>query len=110
MVVLWLKTILQGEYNYCNMKDLLGDGIFAVDGAKWQHQRKVASIDFSRRVLRDYSTKTFKDNVKKLAVLICEAAIANTRINIQVTSSLADVVSCITKSNIDHLLTHRTCS
>lgn len=83
------------------MKDLLGDGIFAVDGVKWQHQRKVASIDFSRRILRDYSTQTFRDNVKKLAVLIWEAAITNTRIDIQVTSSLADVVSCIAKSNIN---------
>ncbi|KAM0934759.1 putative abieta-7,13-dien-18-ol hydroxylase [Dioscorea sansibarensis] len=100
----------KGEYNYCNMKDLLGDGIFAVDGAKWQHQRKVANIDFSRRILRDYSTKTFKDNVKKLAVLICEAAIANTRINIQdlLMKSTMDSIfqvafgvelNCITASN-----------
>ncbi|KAJ0968666.1 hypothetical protein J5N97_025583 [Dioscorea zingiberensis] len=73
----------KGKYNYCNMKDLLGDGIFAVDGEKWQHQRKVASLDFSKRILRDYSTKTFKINAAKLAFLISEVAITNTTIDIQ---------------------------
>ncbi|KAI3923164.1 hypothetical protein MKW92_039576 [Papaver armeniacum] len=40
-----LKTNFQnygkGSYNYNNLKDLLGDGIFAVDGDKWRHQRKI---------------------------------------------------------------------
>nr|TKW06081.1 hypothetical protein SEVIR_7G218250v2 [Setaria viridis] len=42
-------------------EDLLGDGIFNVDGAKWRHQRKVASHEFSTRVLRDYSSAVFGD-------------------------------------------------
>jgi len=46
---------VQGAFNYENMTDLLGDGIFAVDGDKWRQQRKMASYDFSTRALRDFS-------------------------------------------------------
>ncbi|XP_072970902.1 cytochrome P450 704C1-like [Typha angustifolia] len=63
----------KGEYNYSLMKDLLGDGIFAVDGQKWKHQRNVASFEFSGRVLRDYSCLTFRSNAAKLALLISNA-------------------------------------
>ncbi|KAF8762529.1 hypothetical protein HU200_009360 [Digitaria exilis] len=45
----------KGPFNYENMTDLLGDGIFAVDGEKWRQQRKIASYDFSTRALRDFS-------------------------------------------------------
>ncbi|KAF1793617.1 Ribonuclease H-like domain [Phytophthora cactorum] len=33
--------------------DLLGDGIFVVDGGKWKHQRKAASNFFSMNMIRD---------------------------------------------------------
>ncbi|RZC73118.1 hypothetical protein C5167_048597 [Papaver somniferum] len=36
----------EGSYNYNNLKDLLGDGIFAVDGDKWRHRRKISSYEF----------------------------------------------------------------
>lgn len=34
------------------MKSLLGEGIFAVDGVKWEKQRKVASYMFSQASLK----------------------------------------------------------
>jgi cytochrome P450 len=48
------------------MKDLFGNGIFATDGEKWQHQRKLASHEFSTRVLRDFSSGVFRINAAKL--------------------------------------------
>ena len=42
----------QGTYNYSIMKDLFGEGIFATDGDKWRRQRKLASHEFSTKVLR----------------------------------------------------------
>ncbi|WVZ86793.1 hypothetical protein U9M48_033525 [Paspalum notatum var. saurae] len=51
-------------------EDLLGDGIFNVDGAKWRHQRKVASHEFSTRVLRDYSSGVFRDTAAELAGIV----------------------------------------
>ncbi|KAK6262228.1 hypothetical protein QUC31_008044 [Theobroma cacao] len=48
------------------LRDLFGDGIFAVDGEKWRHQRKLASHEFSTKVLREYSTAVFQDNAAKL--------------------------------------------
>ncbi|RCV35033.1 hypothetical protein SETIT_7G206500v2 [Setaria italica] len=55
-------------------EDLLGDGIFNVDGAKWRHQRKVASHEFSTRVLRDYSSAVFGDTAAELAGIVAAAA------------------------------------
>lgn len=52
------------------MTDLLGDGIFAVDGEKWKQQRKIASYDFSTRALRDFSGAVFKRNAAKLAGIV----------------------------------------
>lgn len=60
----------KGSFNYENMTDLLGDGIFAVDGDKWRQQRKIASYDFSTRALRDFSGAVFKRNAARLAGIV----------------------------------------
>nr|CAB3495450.1 unnamed protein product [Digitaria exilis] len=64
----------KGPFNYENMTDLLGDGIFAVDGEKWRQQRKIASYDFSTRALRDFSGAVFKRNAAKLAGVVAGCA------------------------------------
>ncbi|KAK6936365.1 Cytochrome P450 [Dillenia turbinata] len=56
----------KGWYFYNMMTDLLGDGIFTVDGEKWRHQRKQSSYEFSTKILRDFSSFVFKDNVTKI--------------------------------------------
>lgn len=66
------------------MKDLFGDGIFATDGKKWRHQRKLASHEFSTRVLRDFSSVVFRINAAKLAEKISSAANNRTTIDMQV--------------------------
>ncbi|GMF24434.1 unnamed protein product [Phytophthora lilii] len=43
----------KGPHTKENMRDLLGDGIFAVDGVKWAHQRDVACGLFRMRELRE---------------------------------------------------------
>lgn len=73
----------KGLFNYQNMKDLFGDGIFAVDGDKWRHQRKLASYEFSTKVLRDFSGDVFKSNAAKLAQIISKSAISNEKMDIQ---------------------------
>ena len=67
-----------------NLKDLLGDGIFTVDGDKWRQQRKVSSHEFSTKVLRDFSSKIFRKNAAKFANIVSEAATANQILDIQV--------------------------
>lgn len=66
------------------MNDLLGDGIFAVDGEKWRHQRKLASFEFSTKVLRDFSTAVFLSNAVKLASKVSTAAGGEIVIDLQV--------------------------
>ncbi|TVU12855.1 hypothetical protein EJB05_46520 [Eragrostis curvula] len=60
----------KGTFNIGVMKDLFGDGIFATDGEKWKHQRKLASHEFSTRVLREFSSellmKTTMDSIFKV--------------------------------------------
>ncbi|XP_021748511.1 cytochrome P450 704C1-like [Chenopodium quinoa] len=73
----------KGYYNYDNLNDLLGDGIFTVDGEKWRNQRKVSSHEFSTRMLRDYSSKIFRTNAVKLADIISYAANSDQIMDIQ---------------------------
>ncbi|KAL0913880.1 hypothetical protein M5K25_017372 [Dendrobium thyrsiflorum] len=73
----------KGKFNYEVMKDLFGDGIFAVDGDKWRHQRKLASYEFSTKVLRDFSTAVFRTKATKLAKKMAEVAGSATAVDMQ---------------------------
>ena len=67
---------MQGWYHNSILKDLLGDGIFTVDGDKWRQQRKLSSCEFSTKVLRNFSSIIFQKKVGKLAHILYEAAIS----------------------------------
>ncbi|XP_062233705.1 cytochrome P450 704C1-like isoform X2 [Phragmites australis] len=73
----------KGDFNIQIMKDLFGDGIFATDGDKWRHQRKLASHEFSTKVLRDFSSGVFRKNAAKLAEKISSAAANRITIDMQ---------------------------
>ncbi|CAN1236639.1 Cytochrome P450 704C1 [Linum grandiflorum] len=73
----------KGDHNYNNLRDLLGDGIFTVDGDKWRQQRKISSYEFSTKVLRDFSSVVFRNNVVKLADIISLAAQSGHSMDIQ---------------------------
>ncbi|XAR54114.1 Abieta-7,13-dien-18-ol hydroxylase [Bertholletia excelsa] len=60
----------KGRGNQEVFTDLFGEGIFAVDGERWRHQRKLASFEFSTRVLRDYSCAVFRKNAAKLVRVV----------------------------------------
>ena len=75
----------KGKYNQEIFTDLFGQGIFAVDGGAWRHQRKLASVEFSTRVLRDFSCAVFRNNAAKLAEKIKEFSDAGRVFDIQVT-------------------------
>ncbi|KAF6136474.1 hypothetical protein GIB67_035033 [Kingdonia uniflora] len=73
----------KGLYSHEVMKDLFGDGIFTVDGDKWRHQRKLASHEFSTKVLRDFSSLVFFANATKLVEKVSDAATSNRLIDLQ---------------------------
>uniref|UniRef100_A0A2P2JLI2 Cytochrome P450 n=1 Tax=Rhizophora mucronata TaxID=61149 RepID=A0A2P2JLI2_RHIMU len=73
----------KGRHIQEKLMDLLGEGLFGVDGDKWRHQRKLASLEFSTRVLRDFSCAVFRMNAAKLVRLISETAIADRVFDIQ---------------------------
>eukprot|EP01018_Ginkgo_biloba_P016149 Gb_22851 [translate_table: standard] len=62
----------KGKFNYDIMKDLFGDGIFTVDGDKWRQQRKLASLEFSTKVLKDFSSVEFGNSAVKLSNVLLE--------------------------------------
>ncbi|KAK4744865.1 hypothetical protein SAY87_011177 [Trapa incisa] len=64
----------KGEYNREIMTDFLGEGIFMVDGDRWRQQRKLASFEFSTRVLRDFSCSVFRKNAARLVRVLREMA------------------------------------
>ncbi|KFK37344.1 hypothetical protein AALP_AA4G244200 [Arabis alpina] len=66
----------KGESNRVNLFDLLGHGIFNTDGEKWKQQRKLASFEFTARVLRDFSCNVFRRNASKLVGFVNGLAIS----------------------------------
>ncbi|KAJ4800262.1 Cytochrome P450 704C1 [Rhynchospora pubera] len=73
----------KGDFNYDMARDFLGDGIFAVDGDKWRQQRKIAIFEFSTKVLRDYSSRAFKNSASELTGIVSKLASCNQMMNIQ---------------------------
>ncbi|KAL6499347.1 hypothetical protein OROHE_026010 [Orobanche hederae] len=61
----------KGEVNQDIWRDLFGQGILVVDGEKWRQQRKLASSEFSTRVLRDFSCSVFRKNAAQLVSTVC---------------------------------------
>ncbi|CAA7056448.1 unnamed protein product [Microthlaspi erraticum] len=54
--------------------DLLGKGIFNVDGHSWSSQRKLASHEFSTRSLRSFAFEVLKDEVENRLLQVLSAA------------------------------------
>ncbi|GLJ25957.1 hypothetical protein SUGI_0497650 [Cryptomeria japonica] len=65
------------------MEDLLGDGIFTVDGEKWKQQRKLASFEFSAKVLKDFSSVVFRKSAVELSAILLEACRTNQTVEMQ---------------------------
>ncbi|GJQ92710.1 cytochrome P450 704C1-like protein [Tanacetum coccineum] len=63
--------------------NLLGTGYLAADGDVWRHQRKLASYEFSTKVLRDFSADVFRSNTAKLVKKLTGAAVHKQIINLQ---------------------------
>lgn len=65
--------------------DLLGHGIFNVDGELWASQRKLASHEFTTKSLREFVVKTLEEEVDgRLIPLLHLAAKQNNIIDLQV--------------------------
>ncbi|KAL5727887.1 hypothetical protein ACHQM5_001031 [Ranunculus cassubicifolius] len=73
----------KGKYNQDIVRDLVGYGIFAVDGDMWRQQRKISSFEFSTRVLRDFSCVCFRKNATKLAGIISNYSMTGDHFDIQ---------------------------
>lgn len=74
----------KGKQNVDILADLFGKGIFLADGDKWSHQRKLASLEFLTRVLRDFSCKVFRKSTGKLVRAVSIAAKSHQALDIQV--------------------------
>ncbi|XP_008232704.1 PREDICTED: cytochrome P450 704C1 [Prunus mume] len=73
----------KGKYNQDIVSDIFGQGIFVVDGEKWKQQRKLASFEFSTRVLRDFSCSVFRRNAAKLVRAVFEISGATKSFDMQ---------------------------
>ncbi|CAN6562702.1 unnamed protein product [Malus baccata var. baccata] len=63
-------SYLKGAFTQSILSDIFGQGILVIDGEKWKQQRKLASFEFSTRVLRDASCSVFRRNVAKLVRVV----------------------------------------
>jgi cytochrome P450 len=72
----------KGPIDHYVLQDVLGDGIFAVDGAKWYHQRKIASHLFSHHMMRDVMTKIIREKTQILCEILKKHSDTGKEINL----------------------------
>ncbi|KAI3882685.1 hypothetical protein MKX03_031545 [Papaver bracteatum] len=73
----------KGEAFHTYLEELLGDGIFNSDGETWKQQRKISSLEFASRNLRDFGTTVFRDYALILSGILHQASICHKEIDIQ---------------------------
>eukprot|EP00250_Pteridium_aquilinum_P024509 c29186_g1_i1 orf=171-1754(+) len=73
----------KGELIHERFVDVMGDGIFNVDGEKWVRQRKVAIMEFSSSKLRDHSVNAFRAKALKLVHVLSLASRTNDPVDLQ---------------------------
>ncbi|TMW60293.1 hypothetical protein Poli38472_000335 [Pythium oligandrum] len=66
----------KGEFMCDILSDMLGNGIFAVDGHQWLHQRKTASNLFTMRTLRDHMATTVQQLMPRVHAIFDKAVSA----------------------------------
>eukprot|EP00253_Pinus_taeda_P030554 PITA_30554 len=74
---------VKGKFNKEIVEDIFGDGIFIVDGEQWRKQRKLASLDFSTRILREFNSLVFRENAVKVSKVLLEACKAEQTVEMQ---------------------------
>ncbi|KAI5071571.1 hypothetical protein GOP47_0013822 [Adiantum capillus-veneris] len=60
----------KGQRVHSVLQDFLGDGIFNADGETWKKHRKVASVEFSNKKLKQMSLHTFRLDALRLLHLL----------------------------------------
>ncbi|XP_031487277.1 cytochrome P450 94A2-like [Nymphaea colorata] len=74
----------KGPDSYAILYDLLGNGIFNVDGETWKVQRKVASHEFNTRSLRKFVDTVVNTEISgRLLPHLSSAAAAKTTLDLQ---------------------------
>ncbi len=94
---------IQGELIKERFEDVMGHGIFIVDGEQWKHQRKVATVEFSSSKLRDFSVHAYRSEALKLVQILAIAAKNHEIVDLQVYLLLCMVTKCTS-------LRHQNCS
>ncbi|KAJ1556273.1 hypothetical protein HK405_003568 [Cladochytrium tenue] len=64
----------KGHFFFSRVKDILGHGIFAVDGDEWRTQRKSAALIFNVRNFREFVSGVFSSEMRSLAARLGRAA------------------------------------
>ncbi|KAJ1553640.1 hypothetical protein HK405_007340 [Cladochytrium tenue] len=64
----------KGPFFFSRTSDVLGHGIFAVDGDQWRAQRKSAALIFNVRNFREYVSVVFAEEVDHLLARLGRAA------------------------------------
>ncbi|KAF9929840.1 hypothetical protein FBU30_001153 [Linnemannia zychae] len=74
---------VKGEMIRWNMSDLLGRGIFVVDGDEWKFHRKTASNIFTTKLYRSLVNGAFKSSAEDFSTVLERAIAANRPVDLQ---------------------------
>ncbi|CAO2839359.1 unnamed protein product [Amaranthus hypochondriacus] len=73
----------KGKHFSTILGDLLGHGIFNVDGDAWKFQRKMASLELDRFSVRSYSFQVVKEEIDKQLIPYLYAKLSNHVVDLQ---------------------------
>ncbi|GAB2221527.1 hypothetical protein Droror1_Dr00012711 [Drosera rotundifolia] len=85
----------KGDQITGSLRDLLGHGIFAVDGQQWKFQRQIASHEFNTKSLRIFVEQVVDTELSSRLIPILEAAARN-----QTVLDLQDILKRFAFDNI----------
>ncbi|XP_047329405.1 cytochrome P450 94A1-like [Impatiens glandulifera] len=85
----------KGDFFRVAVGDLLGDGIFNVDGENWKFQRQVASHEFNTKSLRKFIEQVVESELSDRLIPVLSAAAANNTV-----LDLQDVLQRFTFDNV----------
>lgn len=71
---------MQGWFHPQFLKDLLGDGIFTVDGDKWLNQKRAQTMNSQPRCYRTSAVQSSEPMQQNLHIRVSEAAALNQNI------------------------------
>lgn len=96
-----LDNFIKGDSLHDLLLDLMGDGIFSVNGDKWKRQRQILVRLFTARSLRDHITPIVRKSTRTLLSILDRAASLTSEGEAKEATGVVDLVELMHQLTLD---------